>query len=83
MRQEALCYQRLPLVSVTSRSAFRSLVQALRAQSGLLLIIPCTFRLNTHLEKFCESKPQIFVVSFLMSDGIVDEKKNKYNFSLL
>jgi hypothetical protein len=43
MRQEALCYQRLPLVSVTSRSAFRSLVQALRAQSGLLLTIPCIY----------------------------------------
>jgi len=26
MRQEALCYQRLPLLTATSRSAFRSLV---------------------------------------------------------
>jgi hypothetical protein len=41
MRQEALCYQRLPLVSVTSRSVFRSLFQALRAQSGLFFNIPC------------------------------------------
>jgi hypothetical protein len=34
MRQEVLCYQRLPLVSATSLSAFR----ALSAQSSLLLI---------------------------------------------
>jgi len=50
MRQEALCYQRLPLLRATSRSTFRSLVLALRAQSGLLLIIPCT-----HINKDAQS----------------------------
>ena len=40
MRQAALCYQWLPLLSITSCSAFQSLVQALHAHFGLFLIIP-------------------------------------------
>jgi hypothetical protein len=56
---------------------------AMTRPSKVIKLQDLHFVLNTHLEKFCESESQILVGSFLMSDGIVDEKKNKHNFSLL